>query len=223
VAWGLGTALLAIYVVTLAWNAQDSAAAVAAFAAARSEVHGRAIDTAAADRPAAAAPAAPPGATRAAAPAAAPDQSLWSDNRIRHYEDALAAYSALPEAVLTIDSVQVQVPVFTGTRDSQLEVGAGRIEGTPGFGSDGNVGVAAHRDGFFRGLKDLEIGATIQVDTLDASYRYQVVDIFIVEPEDVYVLHPTAQPALTLVTCFPFYFAGHAPQRYIVRAHRLAS
>lgn len=214
-AWGLGTALLAIYVVTVAWSSRESSAAVAAFAAARSEVHDRAIDTAAADRPAAAAP--------VAAPAAAPDQSLWSDNRIRHYEDALAAHSALPEAVLTIDSVQVQVPVFTGTRDSQLEVGAGRIEGTPGFGSDGNVGVAAHRDGFFRGLKDLEIGATIQVDTLDASYQYQVVDIFIVEPEDVYVLHPTNQPALTLVTCFPFYFAGHAPQRYIVRAHRLAS
>jgi sortase A len=82
----------------------------------------------------------------------------------------------------------------------------------------GNVGIAAHRDGFFRKLKDIALEADVYVDLPAGSLRYRVVDISVVAPEDVQVLAPTATPSVTLVTCFPFYFVGDAPQRYIVRA-----
>jgi sortase A len=99
-----------------------------------------------------------------------------------------------------------------------LNRGAGWIEGTAGLGSSGNVGVAGHRDGFFRGLKDINEGDAIEIATIDGSLTYKVSEIMIVEPKDVYVLEPTPDPSVTLVTCYPFYFVGNAPQRYIVRA-----
>ena len=80
------------------------------------------------------------------------------------------------------------------------------------------INTAGHRDGFFRGFKDLQIGAEILIETLDGSQTYVVEDMTIVEPSDVSVLAPTEVPTLTLVTCYPFYFVGSAPQRFIVRA-----
>ena len=87
-------------------------------------------------------------------------------------------------------------------------------------GTDGNSGIAGHRDGFFRRLKDIEAGDTLVLETLQRKERYRVVGIWIVNPDDVSVLDPTPHRALTLVTCYPFYFVGPAPKRYIVRAVR---
>jgi sortase A len=82
----------------------------------------------------------------------------------------------------------------------------------------GNVGIAGHRDGFFRGLKDLQLGDRLDLTTPHAALAFTVDEITIVEPRDVHVLEPRSRPSLTLVTCYPFYFVGNAPQRYIVHA-----
>jgi sortase A len=78
--------------------------------------------------------------------------------------------------------------------------------------------IAAHRDGFFRGLKDIRIGDEIEIDTPGPSLTYVVDALTIVDPSDVSVLEPREVPTVTLVTCYPFYFAGSAPQRFIVQA-----
>ncbi len=80
------------------------------------------------------------------------------------------------------------------------------------------MGIAGHRDGFFRGLKDLTIGDRIELATLNGTNTYAVTKIEIVVPDDVSVLQPKGYPAVTLVTCYPFYYTGHAPKRYIVQA-----
>ena len=85
------------------------------------------------------------------------------------------------------------------------------------------MGLAGHRDTFFRPLKDLKIKDEIQVSTLDGNFKYEVVSLRIVEPENVGVLAPSGENLLTLVTCYPFYFVGPAPQRWIVRAREVSS
>jgi sortase A len=146
-----------------------------------------------------------------------PDQQDWSEGRKREYIESRAAEIGAPSGLIKIPSLELTVPIFRGTSDLVLNRGAGWIEGTAELGSSGNVGVAAHRDGFFRGLKDIKEGDAIEIATIDGSMRYQVNEIMIVDPEDVHVLEPTSDPAITLVTCYPFYFVGSAPQRYIVR------
>jgi LPXTG-site transpeptidase (sortase) family protein len=90
------------------------------------------------------------------------------------------------------------------------------------LGQSDNLGIAGHRDGFFRGLKDISIGDVVELDTLARAERFVVTEITVTAPSDVEVLDPTEEPSLTLVTCYPFYFVGSAPQRYIVRAVRQA-
>ena len=85
-------------------------------------------------------------------------------------------------------------------------------------GAQGNLGIAGHRDGFFRGLKDIAPGDTLELETTAGREFYVVDDIRIVGPEEVSVLAGTPNQTITLVTCYPFYFVGSAPQRYIVRA-----
>ena len=81
-------------------------------------------------------------------------------------------------------------------------------------------GIAGHRDGFFRPLKDIAVGDLIEVEAVGHVDRYRVQHTWIVTPDDVWVLDPTDTPSLTLVTCYPFYFIGSAPKRFIVRAAR---
>ncbi len=126
--------------------------------------------------------------------------------------------SDAPVAVLRIPGIQMEVPVSPGTEEHVLQRGAGWIDGTAAPGSDGNVGIAAHRDSHFRGLKDLAVGDLIELDTLERTRSYRVTGLSVVEPTDVHVLAETGEAVLTLVTCFPFYFVGNAPQRFIVRA-----
>jgi len=152
---------------------------------------------------------------------AAVDTSLWADARIEAYHSSQAANLRPPAALLRVPSIDLTVPVFEGTAELNLNRGVGRIEGTAALGDPGNLGIAGHRDGFFRGLKDVKVGDVIEVQTLDETLSYRIADLRIVEPTDIDVLDDTSEPTLTLVTCYPFYFIGHAPQRYIVRAVRL--
>ena len=146
------------------------------------------------------------------------DFSLWSETRIREYKETLSIEKPLPWAVLGISKLRIRVPVFDGTDDLVLNRGAGWIVGTARPGQAGNIGIAGHRDGFFRGLKDIVVGDAVELETLQERATYLVDQIEIVSPERVEVLRPRAAPSLTLVTCYPFYFIGSAPQRFIVHA-----
>lgn len=149
-----------------------------------------------------------------------PDQSDWSPGRIAKYE-ASRTEPVRALARLEIPTAEVSVMVLDGTDEATLDRAVGRIEGTARPDEAGNLGIAGHRDGYFRGLKEVAPGDAIRLATLEGVAHYRVAEIDIVEPERVDVLAPTAEPTLTLVTCYPFYFVGDAPQRYVVRAVRV--
>ena len=146
------------------------------------------------------------------------DVSLWADKRIQAYRDSLLSKTDAPVAVLEIAKLQIRVPVFDGTDDLTLNRGVGRIIGTAKPGESGNIGIAGHRDGFFRGLKNISVGDEVDLMITKEKVTYVVDQIEIVSPTDVRVLRPRSLPSLTLVTCYPFYFVGDAPQRFIVHA-----
>ena len=126
-------------------------------------------------------------------------------------------------ARLAIDRLHLQVAVVEGDSDADLRLGAGHIPYTALPGNSGNVGIAAHRDSYFRPLRNIHKGDVITLSTPDETYRYQVDSTEIVTPDHSEVLLPTPEPSLTLVTCFPFYYVGSAPERFIVRAHQLTA
>lgn len=148
----------------------------------------------------------------------APDQSLWSVERILAWRKALFDPSPPPIAVLRIPKIRLEVPVLSGTDDRTLDRAVGHVEWTARPGENGNVGIAGHRDGFFRGLKDITPGDTIEIDTTQRTDVYRVNRTWIVNSDDVSVLDQTPTRVITLVTCYPFYFVGPAPRRFIVRA-----
>jgi sortase A len=112
--------------------------------------------------------------------------------------------------------------VLEGDDASTLQWGVGHIPGTALPGRPGNVGIAGHRDTFFRPLKDVRKNDLIILQTLGGTYRYRVESFETVEPDDTEVLESSNQPSLTLVTCYPFDFVGAAPKRFIVRARAVA-
>ena len=152
------------------------------------------------------------------APGAPVDTSLWAKGRIEEYRESLFHDFGVPLAVMRIRKLEIEVPVLPGTDDLTLNRGVGWIEGTAAPGTDGNCAVAGHRDGFFRRLQDIELGDEIEVETLEGSQIYVVDDLTIVDPSNVSVLAERDLPSVTLVTCYPFYFVGSAPRRFIVRA-----
>jgi len=147
-----------------------------------------------------------------------PDFTLWSLKRVKAYKDSLVKKVDRPLAVLRIPKIRLEVPLYNDTDDLTLNRGVGRILGTSQVGEVGNLGIAGHRDGFFRGLKDLAPGDEIELFRTDRPDTYVVEKIQIVNPDDVSVLNPTRERSLTLVTCFPFYYVGSAPQRFVVHA-----
>jgi sortase A len=119
---------------------------------------------------------------------------------------------------ISIPRLHISAIVEEGIDDITLSRAVGHIPGTPFPGEDGNVGIAGHRDTFFRALKDLQPHDRIEVTTKSGHFRYSVVSLQVVEPDNVGVLKSYGGHSLTIVTCFPFQYIGSAPRRFIVHA-----
>jgi sortase A len=126
-----------------------------------------------------------------------------------------------PLGRIQISSIGLAAMILEGVDAKTLRRAVGHIPGTAFPGQRGNVGLAGHRDTFFRALRNVRAGDEITLETLDGSYRYRVDFTQVVAPEDTEVLNGSDDATLTLVTCYPFSFVGPAPQRFIVRAHRI--
>ncbi len=124
---------------------------------------------------------------------------------------------------LSIPRLHVEAMIREGTTSPTLAIALGHIPGTALPGQPGNIGVAGHRDTLFRALRNVEKDDEITFETQRASYSYRVESTEIVTPEHVEVLKAGAQPELTLVTCYPFYYIGAAPKRFIVKAKLIST
>ena len=124
---------------------------------------------------------------------------------------------------IEISAIGLEAMIMEGTDAKTLRRAVGHISGTPLPGQQGNVAIAGHRDTFFRALRNIREDDEITLTTLAGSYRYRVDSIKVVEPDDTAVLDNSDAAILTLVTCYPFYFVGPAPKRFIVRAHRVSA
>jgi sortase A len=144
----------------------------------------------------------------------------------RTVEFARAAMTRAPVTVraggligmLDVPRLQLSTPVIEGDDDTTLKRAVGHLPDTPLPWQHGNSALAGHRDGLFRPLKDIKIGDEIRFRTSRDQYRYRVIRTAIVRPDDVSVLEDDEHRALTLITCYPFYYVGNAPQRFIVHA-----
>jgi len=121
-----------------------------------------------------------------------------------------------------IPRLELSSVVFEGTSDDTLARGVGHLTGSAKPGEKGNLVLAAHRDTYFRDLSGIRIGDDITVRTIGGKYRYQVQSTKIVYPDQTEVLEAGDEPSLTLITCYPFRYIGNAPQRFVVRARKLA-
>jgi sortase A len=153
----------------------------------------------------------------------APDRRHWSSSRRRAYDSSLTAPVGAVIAVLRVPSVDLEVPLYADTSEIHLNRGVGLIEHMAAPGGEGNLGIAGHRDGYFRALSRVRAGDSIEVRTHSARYVYRVAFIAVVAARDARLLANTETMVVTLVTCFPFYFVGHAPQRFVVRGVLVSS
>ena len=138
----------------------------------------------------------------------------WSSDRAVPELDSLIGRIEIPR-------LQLSTMILEGVGERQLQLGAGHVSETALPGETGNVVIAAHRDTFFRPLQNISKNDRIVLTTLDGSFQYIVESIQITDPDNTAALRPSAEPALTLVTCYPFTFVGSAPQRFIVRARKV--
>ena len=119
---------------------------------------------------------------------------------------------------LEIPRIGISVMFLQGMDEKTLLLGAGHVPGTPSPGAEGNVVIAAHRDTFFRKLEAILPGDSIKVATVRRTYRYVVISTEIADPEDTRSMESRDRKELTLITCFPFYYVGAAPKRFVVHA-----
>lgn len=122
-----------------------------------------------------------------------------------------------------IASLHLDAPIVEGVDDDDLRRGVGHMPGTALAGGLGNVILAAHRDGIFRPLQSIGKGMDIAIQASDGTYHYQVDSTAIVMPNQLDVLAVGDSPEVTLITCYPFHFIGHAPKRFIVKAHLIST
>ncbi len=122
---------------------------------------------------------------------------------------------------IEIPRLGISALIVEGTSYTALRRAVGHIEGTSWPGRPGNTGLSAHRDTFFRPLRNIRKNDLISLTNSELGFRYRVIETRIVKPSDVTVLEPNGKEILTLVTCYPFYFIGPAPSRFIVRAERI--
>lgn len=232
-AWGAGIALLLSYGGTRMWLDGSSERAVASFRQISQQRHVDAPVDTPEDAPVDVqvvtwrrAPSVMRSSDRAehsGLQVSAPDTTQWSAARKEVFEQRLTSEQQIPLAILRIDELALEVPVYGSTDEWNLNRGAGWIEGTSRIGQSGNVGVAAHRDGYFRALKDVELGQKLMLETMSGTVGYRISSVQVVAPDAIEVLAPTEQDSITLVTCYPFYYVGPAPQRLIVTAQRIES
>jgi sortase A len=151
---------------------------------------------------------------------------LTLEKQIQSREQLKAAFRSLPIKEgdvlgrIQIPRIALSVVVLQGTTSQTLRLGVGHIDGTALPGESGNIGIAGHRDTFFRGLKDIHKDDKILLQTAAGTARYDVDWIQITAPDDGGIVVPTTESALTLVTCYPFHYVGSAPERFVVHAHR---
>jgi sortase A len=153
-------------------------------------------------------------------PASSPLSAQAEADRARAESFGIDGLAGSPLGRIEISSIGVVAMIMEGTDGRTLRHAVGHIPGTALPGQQGNVALAGHRDTFFRGLRNINKDDEITLTTLHGSYRYRVDSTQVVEPRDTEVLDATTDNILTLVTCYPFYFVGPAPKRFIVRAHR---
>ncbi len=122
---------------------------------------------------------------------------------------------------IEISSIGLRAMIEEGDNGRTLRRAVGHIPGTALPGQQGNIVLAGHRDTFFRPLRNIHKGDEITLTTLNGSYHYRVDFVEVVGPQDTDVLDNSNEAILTLVTCYPFYFVGPAPKRFIVRASRM--
>jgi len=153
--------------------------------------------------------------------ASSPHPSQEEADRARASALGIDGIAGSPLGRIEISSIGLMAMVMEGVDGRTLRHAVGHIPGTPLPGQQGNVALAGHRDTFFRGLRNIHKGDGITLTTLHGSFRYRVESTEVVEPQDTRVLSATTADILTLVTCYPFYFVGPAPRRFIVRAHKI--
>jgi sortase A len=127
-----------------------------------------------------------------------------------------------PVGEIVIPNVGLSAAILEGTEPGTLRRAVGHVSGTAHPGEKGNICLAGHRDTFFRPLRKLSAGDEIQLRFPGGTLRYRVSDTETVDPHDVRVLDPSRASMLTLITCYPFYFIGPAPRRFIVRAKAIS-
>jgi sortase A len=152
-----------------------------------------------------------------------------ADNTLKQRQNEQEQHKIrLPKAVtkegdllglIEIPRLGLKVAILEGTTSPTLRLGVGHIGGTALPGEPGNIGIAGHRDTFFRDLRDIRTSDEIQIQTATGLSRYQVDSVQIVSPRDIGVLAASAESAITLVTCYPFHYIGAAPERFVVHAH----
>ena len=147
-----------------------------------------------------------------------PDTSLWAPGRIADYQASLNQDLPPVLGVLEIPSIGLQVPVYSTDTELTMDRGAGIIDGMAYPHEPGNIGISGHRDGYFRVLKDIKPGDQVVLKTLEGTKYFSIDAHQVVEISDTSLLQDTDEQILTLVTCYPFYFVGHAPKRFIVTA-----
>ena len=159
------------------------------------------------------------------------DTWIFQSRERREFESQLTAPAPIVKASLPIVSggligrieirqLGLSAIVIEGTSWATLQRAVGHIAGTALPGAPGNVGISGHRDTFFRPLRNIHPNDIIKLTTLTGEFNYRVVSTRIVDPAEVSVLKSGVNESLTLVTCYPFYFVGPAPERFVVRAER---
>ncbi|MBZ5626950.1 MAG: class D sortase [Acidobacteriia bacterium] len=123
---------------------------------------------------------------------------------------------------LSVPRLHLSAMVREGIDRKTLKLAVGHIPATALPGQAGNVGVAGHRDTFFRELKDLKIGDEIQFSTLNGDFQYVVESLIVVDPDNAGALAPSSENVLTMVTCYPFYYVGAAPKRFVAKARQVS-
>ena len=119
---------------------------------------------------------------------------------------------------ILIPKIKLDAVITEGTSHTALTLGPGHLKDSVTPGDVGNSVIAAHRDTFFRHIYELNAGDDIYVERHGKQFHYVVTEKRVVQPTDVSVLDNSSEARLTLITCYPVYFVGPAPERLVIFA-----